>query len=310
MINLSNPSQNNHFDHWNEVVCRTFAEMDVESSERGSFAASLTRADFGLLQSSSVTSTRIRYMRDPAHIRRAGDDSFLASIKLQGTGTACQDGREAILGPGDIVLYDTARPFTLDYPNSYRDITLKIPRKLLSSRLAASENLTARSLSGATSMGRLAGSLLRECDSLGADCDSSVRARLSTSLLDVLTLAFESELLGKNLRETRHDAMVDRIKNWMSERLGEAALDTDAIANANAVSPRTLQRLFAAQGDTAMRWLWNQRLQASYRVLAERRVDQVTQAALECGFTDFSHFSRAFKRTFGILPHQVLEQRH
>ncbi|MDM0071528.1 helix-turn-helix domain-containing protein [Variovorax sp. J31P207] len=307
---MSNPAQNNHFAHWNEVVCRTFAEMDVESSERGSFTASLSTADFGLLQSSSVTSTKVRYTRDPDHIRRASDDSFLASVKLQGTGVACQDGREAVLGPGDIVVYDTARPFTLDYPNSYCDVTLKIPRKLLSSRLIASEKITARTLSGATSLGRLAGGLLQECGSLGEECDPSVRARLSTSLLDVLTLAIEAELLGKNCRETRHDAMIDRIKTWISERLSEASLDTDAIADANAVSPRTLQRLFAAQGDTAMRWLWNQRLQASYRALAERRVDQVTQAAIECGFTDFSHFSRAFKRTFGVLPHQVLEQKH
>jgi len=270
----------------------------------------LSTAEFGLLQSSSVTSTKVRYMRGPTHIRHAGDDPFLASVKLQGGGVACQDGREVVLGQGDIVFYDTARPFTLDYKNSYSEVVLKIPRKLLSSRLASVEQITARSLSGSSPLGRLAGGMLRECNSLGDDCDASVRARLSTSLLDVLILAIESELLGVNFRETRHDAMVDRIKAWMSKNLGEASLDTDAIATANAVSPRTLQRLFAAQGDTAMRWLWNQRLQASYRVLAERRVDQVTQAAIECGFTDFSHFSRAFKRTFGVLPNQVLDQKH
>eukprot|EP01032_Pedospumella_encystans_P034527 gene34527-39031_t len=67
-------------------------------------------------------------------------------------------------------------------------------------------------------------------------------------------------------------------------------------------------RLFATEGTTPGRWLWQQRLEASYRALAEGRVRQVSQAALEFGFTDLSHFSRAFKARFGRSPKDVQRQ--
>jgi AraC-like DNA-binding protein len=269
----------------------------------------LAGSEFGSLHSAQVDSMRVRYTRGANHIRRAGEDVFIASLKLKGTGTVCQDGRQAALSPGDIVLYDTARPFTLDFPQSYSEVVIRIPRKLLSARLPQAESMTARNLSAGSPMGRLAGQFMRECGNLAVSCDAGLRARFSTTLLDVLATAIEFDFLDHRQPDSyRHAASLERIKNWMDKQLGETSLDIGVIAAANAVSPRTLQRLFAAQGDTAMRWLWNRRLEASYRALAEGRVRQVTEAAVECGFSDFSHFSRAFKRTFGVLPNQVLRQ--
>ncbi|MNV99180.1 Transcriptional activator NphR [compost metagenome] len=91
--------------------------------------------------------------------------------------------------------------------------------------------------------------------------------------------------------------------------MADPDLDVIQIATAHHVAPRTLNRLFAADGTTAIRWLWQQRLDASYKALVGGNVRQVTEAALSFGFSDFSHFSRSFKKAFGVLPH-TLVQRH
>jgi AraC-like DNA-binding protein len=78
------------------------------------------------------------------------------------------------------------------------------------------------------------------------------------------------------------------------------------IAAAQHVAPRTLNRLFAREGTTPIRWLWQQRLAGAYQALAERRFKHVTDVALSFGFSDVSHFSRAFKAAFGRSPHQVM----
>jgi AraC-like DNA-binding protein len=75
------------------------------------------------------------------------------------------------------------------------------------------------------------------------------------------------------------------------------------------MAPRTLNRLFAGEGATPIRWLWQQRLAASFTALVEGRVGQVTDAALSFGFSDLSHFSRAFKAQFGHSPQFVLRQK-
>jgi AraC-like DNA-binding protein len=77
------------------------------------------------------------------------------------------------------------------------------------------------------------------------------------------------------------------------------------VALACNVSPRTLMRLFAAEGTTPIRWLWHQRLAAACRALAGGRGARVTEVALSCGFSDLSHFSRAFKAEFGRSPREI-----
>jgi len=103
--------------------------------------------------------------------------------------------------------------------------------------------------------------------------------------------------------------MLARAKQFMLDRLSDSALDTGVITSSLGIGPRTLQRMFAAEGTTAMRWLWQQRLNASRRALAQGEVAQVSDAAMRYGFSNFSHFSRAFKEAFGVSPRTVAEGR-
>jgi len=49
-------------------------------------------------------------------------------------------------------------------------------------------------------------------------------------------------------------------------------------------------------------------LQACHRILAEGKARNITQVALDHGFSDMSHFSLAFRKTFGYTPSSLLRQ--
>jgi transcriptional regulator GlxA family with amidase domain len=127
--------------------------------------------------------------------------------------------------------------------------------------------------------------------------------------MDIFAAAFETELRGQKGMCDRHGDILLKAKEYMVANLSDSDLDVDGISNAIGVSTRTLNRIFAADGTTASRWLWQKRLEASHASLSEGRAQHVGEVAVACGFSDFSHFSRIFKRAYGVAPNTLVKRR-
>ena len=117
--------------------------------------------------------------------------------------------------------------------------------------------------------------------------------------MDLVLAALEREL---TLPLSFQDRRLADVKRYILANLDDTDLDLDTIAANQNVSIRTLNRLFAREGTTPIRWLWQQRLNAAYLALVERRTNRVTDAAFDFGFSDTAHFSRAFRAAFGQSP--------
>ncbi|MBS1566891.1 MAG: helix-turn-helix transcriptional regulator, partial [Bacteroidetes bacterium] len=55
---------------------------------------------------------------------------------------------------------------------------------------------------------------------------------------------------------------------------------------------------------TPSRWLQRRRLQEAYHLIKEKG-RKCSEVYLEVGFEDLSHFSYAFKKTFGVAPSAI-----
>ena len=99
--------------------------------------------------------------RTPALIARASEDHFLVSIQTQGRGVISQDGRHAVLGPGDFALYDSTRPYQLTFDDDFQQYVLKLPGPTLRTALRQTERLTATTVRGDRGAGHLMIGMIR-----------------------------------------------------------------------------------------------------------------------------------------------------
>lgn len=100
-----------------------------------------------------------------------------------------------------------------------------------------------------------------------------------------------------------HPALVKALA--LIERRLDEPLDRDAFADEVGLSLRQLERLFASHlGMTISHYLIKLRVERA-KILIRQTILPLGEIALASGFANFSHFSRVYKKHFGVSPSET-----
>jgi AraC-like DNA-binding protein len=292
------------FAYWREAVCDVFVQLECERLDHGPFTGAIATRPFGALTLSEVAARPQHVVRSRRQIARAREDDLLVSVQLDGGGTIEQDGHTARLGLGDFCLYDSARPYTLHFAGPFRQLVLQFPRERLTERLGPAEPFAGMGIRRADPVGALASDFLTALGRDSARIPAAAAQRLAGTGLDLLATALATARGASPEPGARRTAALARAKMLTLARLGDAGIEPATVAAALGVTARSLHRLFAGEGTSFMRWVIERRLEACRRDLGDpaQLGRSVSDVALGHGFSDLAHFSRAFRRRFGMAP--------
>jgi AraC-like DNA-binding protein len=294
---------------WTDMVCSTYVQLDCDAAAGAATVEGHIESEaLATLQLSKVTATAQTVRRTPAKISRASEDYFLVSIQTQGVGAISQDGRTARLAPGDFALYDSTRPYTLQFDAPFAQYVLRLPGPTLRTAMCDTRPLTATTVSGQRGAGHL---MIGMIQALAADIHTLApesATAVAESVTQILIAGLSALPAAKQQPVSQLKAYHrEQIKACVAARLRDPALSVEGIAAQLRVSPSTLHRAWAGEACSIAEWVWAQRLDSAQRDLCNpsQRGRSVSEIAFAWGFNDAAHFSRAFRARFGCAPRDL-----
>jgi AraC family transcriptional regulator, positive regulator of tynA and feaB len=301
-----NVSQTQAFAYWHDLVCNCFVHLECSSPRQPEFRGSFEIQSFGNLEISSMQADEMQVRRTYKSTRISGEDYFIIPIQGASVTLGSQDGREFCLRPGDFTVFDSTRPYQASLLSTFEHCLLRVPRLILQQRLGSIDKLTAVPIAGNSGIGRVTSLFLRSLPSQLQQVDDPTRARLSEIALDLLTMAL-AETFAIPVRESSTVAAHRmRVRDFVEANLKREDLSVAMIGKALRLSPRHLNRLFKDEHSSLWQYIADRRLEKCRDALVDIRWSgrTIAEVAYQFGFSDASHFSRAFHRRFGVSPRE------
>jgi AraC-like DNA-binding protein len=293
---------------WLDASRELFVPLTFKAPSERAFSGRMRGAVLGPLRLCEIEATPHVVERTPRLVSTTDGRFYKLSLMVGGSAIIIQDGREAVLQPGDFAIYDCGRPYALVGCEGFHMVVCRVPHDLLPVRRDHVANVTATRIPGTHGLAYALSSLLtRLAQAPGWQGDEAapMDALLASGVADLVGSLCYEQLAGTGyMRERSADEHLARIKAYAKVNLGDPALTPTHLATAMHISCRYLHKLFEDEGISAGRWIRGQRLERCAQELRdEARADEtITMIASRWGLVDPAHFSRIFRVRYGCSP--------
>jgi AraC family transcriptional activator of tynA and feaB len=221
-------------------------------------------------------------------------------IVRSGTETVSQRHMEATLTPGDVAAWDSTKRNRFAVRESLAKRSILIPRAALDEVGGRTWMTDGVKLDGAAPATRLLTTYLDALSQVLPELGPAAMSAARTAALGLFggALRTDSDVCSAEIVRPALRASIER---YIEGNLLNGTVTPAAIASAHWVSIRTVNRAFSATGQTVGEVVRARRL-AHAREDLTNSDRPISDIAHRWGFSDTSHFSRAFKAHYGTSP--------
>lgn len=215
-------------DEWNGVANGVFENLTVDASHDG-FEGVLDVRRFGGLDLSRIASSSAVVRRLRPSSSREHARYFKLHIQESGSSLNIQDGHEAVLGPGDLMLCDSSRPYSIRFDAPNRMLVLRLPEDRIATRFEDPDALVGRRM-GVESLGAslLSAFVHNLWTAPAANDEDDCEGLLLDAALNLLAAAQGLAAPG----EPQASGVKQRIRRFVDENLRDPELSVGGVARA------------------------------------------------------------------------------
>lgn len=236
------------------------------------------------------------------------DHKIHVMFQLSGRFEIEQFGRRAMLEPGDWAFVVVTEAFRTAHDMPAEMLVLDAPRRAVFPDIAA-DRLSAHRFSCEHGSACLAKSYLNTLVTERTALHPLTTAELAATAARLVRLSV-IENLGARSEIKVHQMLQVRIRDFIDRHLQDSDLSVESVAEALHCSKRYVHKVFSAGGESLSQYILRMRLERCRQDLQRRELNylSLTQVAFSWGFNSPGHFSRVFRRQFGVRPSDCRKQ--
>lgn len=262
----------------------------------------------GPLNFSSARSSTNGLRRTGRLARVDHDPQIFVAIQAAGTTVVEQGANQAELHRGDMVVYDSTRPYTITNVDQTELHYFQVPRSALAlPQHALDQVLGTRIGTDNNALAPVVAPFLSSLGSSGLLDQPGAAELVAEPSIQLLRALIATHLADPALaRAPLESSLTLRVQQYIRTHLAERDLNADRIAAAHHVSVRHLYATMARAGISLHRTIQHQRLEACRRDLRDPACAHLAAATVGArwGFVDPSHFGRVFRNAYGLTPNE------
>jgi AraC family transcriptional regulator, positive regulator of tynA and feaB len=307
-LSTSGLTPKKQIQYWTAALTELCGQFDIDPLDGSSLEAQINYATVSRLKLCHIEASQHRVALPVSGVK-AGEHPFVKILfQTYGISHFEQSGRRIELTPGDCLAYDVSCPHTIISPALTRHEVVIVPTELLQERGFHSAKMPAFKFSSRAGTGRIAHDFVHAAFGEAPKLLPQAASGVADTLIDLLLLPLRE--VGAVFDRGGPAVLHLRAQVFIREHLRDPDLSIDQISAALGCSKRYLHMLFSERGMTVSDYIWHARLQHCRQELEAQGGKTITDVAFSWGFSSSSHFSRVFRKYFGIAPSSIHKAQH
>ncbi|UFR06707.1 helix-turn-helix domain-containing protein [Streptomyces sp. Go40/10] len=293
---------------WAEATAEALVTTRMRFPDPANFTARISAVALGPVQLSAISYAQLVSYRSARLIRASDPELYQIGVITSGRQSIAQARHDTVVEPGEIVLYDSSRPFEASAcgPGCCGSLVLQFPRRLLPlpDRLVAP--LCGTALGTVDGVGHVFRETLVSLARADTDLTPLDRQRLGATVVD-LAAAVIARCVDRTSAlppESRTAALYRQVRAFIAQHLHDPGLGPATVAAAHSISVRYLHRVCQVHGTTVQSLIRQERVARCKRDLADPLLHATPVSAIGArwGYPRASDFTRAFRTATGTTP--------
>ncbi len=295
-------SRSRQYDRWRELVNATHQAWDMPRGSGDGFLGSVHRRTLGQGEILFCVCDPCKGRRGRLELAASAEPMVGVLFVLAGEEKLTSRGNDVFLRPGFFTVWDTTQPLAFETSSRLRKLTLLLPAAQIENVLGTAHRPpTTQALDARIGCGTVLLEQLQSLVRMPQELDAASQEVVLQTSITLLAATIRPQLKPAAVVAER---IVARAEAHIIRWLQDPELTIESVARVLGISRRQLDRAFAESGRSVSRFIWFERLEHCRQDILLEHAATLSEIAFRWGFSDAGHFSRAFRRAYGITPTQ------